>query len=254
MRRTTVYVVGYPKSGSTWLSRLLGDALDSPVGAVFPPSSGKAIATEGQKRQGAYYIRQGHPTLVKGKFDGRVVPGIHKFAYENLSGEPIILITRDPRDIIVSGAFHWGRDKVMAEYLLCVANGKWPMTHGGGLVPFVTSWLASGLVKAWTSYEKLRSDTLSELDRILKQIDISPVKPLAKVVNRQSFEARKAWTRSYGERLNYGRDFQLRFLRKGIVGDWHNHFDHQKRVMAEEHFGALMRRLGYTDGPEWVNF
>lgn len=28
---TVIWVVGYPKSGNTWLARLLGDALNSPV-------------------------------------------------------------------------------------------------------------------------------------------------------------------------------------------------------------------------------
>lgn len=241
---TTVYVLAYPKSGGTWLCRLLGDVLDSPVGAVYPPSSQKAIGTEGQNRPGAYYIRHGHPSLVEDE-GGPVVPGIHKFAYKNLTTEKVIVLLRDPRDIMVSGAHHWGRS--LPEYIECAAMGKWPMTHGGGLVPWVRMWLDSGLADCITRYEWLWQNTERELQRILGKIDAEPVKPIHEVVERQSFASRRKWTQQHGDSLNYGKDFQLQFLRKGIVGDWRNHFGPKEVTLCEEHFGELMRELGYAN-------
>jgi len=104
--RRTIYVCSYPKSGGVWVARLLGDVLDSPVGAVYPPSDKSAIATEGLNRSGRYCIRHGHSTPMAGRFDGAVVPRLDQFAYENLTDERIVFIVRDPRDIIVSGAYH----------------------------------------------------------------------------------------------------------------------------------------------------
>lgn len=241
MNDHTIYVIGYPKSGTTWLARLLGDALDSPVGSVHPPGDNKCIATEGKQRTGGYSIRQGHPMLMPGY--QVLVPDYTIFAYENLVDERIVFVHRDPRDIVVSGAHHWNRE--LKEYLLCMAHGKWPMFHGGGLVPFVRTWLQSGLAEVVTSYELLHESTRSELERILYKLALIPKRDLHKVVQRQSFGARRTWTEEHGQSLNYGREFQLQFLRKGIVGDWRNHFDTELIALAQEHFGELMTELGY---------
>lgn len=241
---TTIYVVAYPKSGGVWLCRLLGDVLDSPIGAVYPSSSNKAIGTEGENRKGEYYIRHGHPSLVEDK-GGPVVPGIHKFAYKNLTTEKVIVLLRDPRDIVVSGSYHW--DRPLREYINCVANGKWPMTHGGGLVPWVRMWLDSELADCITRYEWLWRNTAKELQRILGRLGVGQVKPIHEVVARQEFNQRREWTKKHGDLLNYGKDFQVRFLRKGIVGDWRNHLGPEETALCEKHFGDLMRELGYVD-------
>lgn len=239
---TTVYVLGYPKSGTTWLSRLLGDVLDSPVGAVFPPSSGKAIATEGENRKGSHYIRQGHAMPIQTE-GGPVVPATHSFAYKNLTDEKIVLVLRDPRDIMVSGAHHWGR--ALIPYIHCCGKGDWPMPHGGGLVRWVRRWLDLNIHDCLTRYEDLLTDTEGELRRILQKLDLQPVNDLKAVVERQSFAKRRKWTEAHGSSLNYGRDFQLRFLRKGVVGDWKNRFGPEEIALCEEYFGDLIRELGY---------
>ena len=238
---TIVLNLSYPKSGGVWLSRLLGDALNSPVGALYPPSNNKAIGTEGQGRTGGHDIRHGHGMPVE---EGdTLVPGIHKLAYKNLTTEKIILLLRDPRDICVSGAHHW--DRPLIDYIHCVGQGKWPMTHGGGLVPFVRTWLDSGLVHCITRYEWLHADTEGELRRILGTIEVPAVKDIKKVVHRQSFEVRRRWTQQHGDNLNYGKDFQIRFLRKGITGDWKNVFSDKEIALCEHYFGDLMDELGY---------
>lgn len=238
---TKILVVGYPKSGTTWLSRLLGDVLDSPVGAIHPPSTPKAIATEGQGRQGEHYIGQGHPVPVPG---GNVLSPKHtELAYEHLTSEKIVLVLRDPRDICVSGAHHW--DRPLLEYIHCLGQGKWPMPHGGGLVPWVRAWMSSGLPECVTRYEWLHKDTTLELWRILHTLHLQPVKDVEAVVARQSFHNRREWTKTNGHSLNYGRDFQLRFLRKGIVGDWRNEFGPEEKALAEQYFGELLDELDY---------
>ena len=48
------FIVSYPRSGNTWLSRILGDLLDSPVTGIF---DARPLAEEGLDRQGEF--RQG---------------------------------------------------------------------------------------------------------------------------------------------------------------------------------------------------
>jgi hypothetical protein len=68
---------------------------------------------------------------------------------------------------------------------------------------------------------------------------------LKESVERQSFTARKTWTQQHGDDLNYGKEFQLQFLRKGIVGDWHNHDWTNCYDLAMEHWKPMMEKLGY---------
>ena len=41
------------------------------------------------------------------------------------------------------------------------------------------------------------------------------------------------------------------FMRKGIVGDWRNHFDRETAKMFNDHFGQFMLEQGYVDDLEW---
>jgi hypothetical protein len=42
---------------------------------------------------------------------------------------------------------------------------------------------------------------------------------------------------THGDDHPYGKTIQLKHLRKGIVGDWRNHFSESDIALAEEIFG-----------------
>jgi len=242
---TTIYVLAYPKSGTTWLCRLLGDALASPVGGMMPKSDGKAIATEGQSRPGPHMIRQGHAVPCKGEDrspNGRVLVPDHNHIDVGLcEDEKVVLMMRDPRDVAVSGAHHWGRD--LRDFIAQMGEGKWPVPHGGGWQNWYAQW--EGKANAAVSFEALHRDTTGILDFTLFMLGLEPANDLDEVVERQSFEARKRYAEQHGDKLNYGKEFQLRFLRKGTVGDWKNHFGKEETELAERYFQPLMGELGY---------
>ena len=256
----TIYTLGYPKSGSTWLSRLLGDTLNSPVGGIRPDDDTGCIATEGQDRPGPYYIRQGH--AVPGSGD-TLTPGRHIIALEHLTDERIVIMLRDPRDVAVSAAHHWGRS--LDEALHCMGKGLWPIPHGGGWCEWVRAWMeVASNCKPWIlprkrfplymSYEYLTADTFVALQTVTDYMtDCEFDGDIETSIIRQSFDTRRAYTEQHGDALNYGKEFQLRFLRKGVVGDWRNHFTSEHRRLAEGYFGEMMRELGYTKDETWVN-
>lgn len=237
-----ITVTGWPKSGTTWLCRLLGDALNSPVGAEDPSSTPKAVATEGLDRDGEYYIGQCHAVPMQTEESGPKAK-MHRILVDNKTDDKIILMMRDPRDICVSGSYHWGRPLI--EFITLAAEGLWPVPHGGGLVPFYRKWLDSDLMHCTTRYESLHHDTVGELQSILDKIGIEPLKPLDEVAFRQSFKVRKAWTEEHGHHLNYGAKWQDQFLRKGVVGDWQNHFGEKETELAEQYFRGFMDEVGY---------
>ena len=240
-----IFCVGYPKVGTTHLCRLLGDVLNSPVGASYRPVSGKAIATEGENRPGKYYVGQGH--LVVGSGSDVLIPNNKTINPQHLTTEKIVFMYRDPRDVIVSANHHWGIDDIHRTIMLC-ATGKWPITHGGGLEKYYRMWLYSPLPNAKTKYETLLQDPITELSRILEWLEIEHnEQDVIDACERQAFGNRLKLAQEQGDSMNYGKDFQVRFMRKGIVGDWQNVFDDRAIELCEQHFGELIRELGYEN-------
>jgi Sulfotransferase domain. len=93
MNSKNVVICGFPKSGTTWLTRLVGELLDCPVNGYW--KFGKDGLTEdGEDRISSYACFKSHHTI------GDLLIDKDKI-------EKIIYIYRDPRDIVISGAHHY---------------------------------------------------------------------------------------------------------------------------------------------------
>jgi hypothetical protein len=49
-----------------------------------------------------------------------------------------------------------------------------------------------------------------------------------------------------------GEEDQFSFLRKGIVGDWRNHFSAEAAVVFDAHAGSALIELGYEPDRSWI--
>lgn len=87
-----IYIIAYPKSGSTWLKRLVGEILDSPAGHISK-DIGFEQMDEGVEKKGNYKILYSHYSKIDKprKIDEK---------------SKIIYIVRDFRDVVVSAFFH----------------------------------------------------------------------------------------------------------------------------------------------------
>lgn len=241
------YVAGYPKSGTTWLTRLLGDALGCPTGASLPRDDAEEPAAEGKERPGPFVVRKGH-FLLTDREGGPFVPSAHRMTWRNWNGEPIVFIVRDPRDVAVSLLFYRRRG-LLKDVVEDMAGGAFRLEPWQD---YAASWLDAPLPRALVRYEDLLADGEGEITRVLIELGVKvPAGRLARAVERQSFAARKAWIREHGDRLPRGRAWNLRFMRRGVAGDWRNHFTGELAREAERHFGPVMRRLGYTEDADW---
>lgn len=247
-----VYVAGYPKSGTTWITRLLGDALDCRTGGSMPSEDRNEIATEGHDRNPHMTVRKGH-FVVSHEPTANPVTHAHRLNWKGLrpAEHRVILVVRDPRDIAVSGSYHWRVS--ISRFINDMIRGTNGLRRIGPLCVYMKAWLEM--------YEKfavpiVRYEDMLEsprpLARVLEQIgfDLS-AKRIREAYDRQSFKKRREHIMRRGQNYNLGKDFNLRFMRKGIAGDWRNHFNRAEAFETEAHFGDLLRYFNYESNPKW---
>ena len=232
MNRQTIYVSAYPKSGSTYLTRLLGDILNSPTGGCISSEDANEIATEGQDRPGSYVVRKGHYVLIDDD-SGDVVPRPHRMAYKQLTDEKVVFLVRDPRDICISGAYHWRATP--AEFLDRMINGS--IARCGRWDEYVSEWIDYNHdICHMVKYEDLLAFSYVELIHIESYIG-NGYDRIEQAIERQSFA-----NRSEGLDEN---EMRRNNMRKGTVGDWRNHFTKEMQNEVWNEFGWIMERLGY---------
>lgn len=105
-----------------------------------------------------------------------------------------------------------------------------------------SSWLGSDILII--KYEELISDEYKIFDKIIRycQIDIDR-QLLHDVIRANSFKSLTG--RKPGEE-----DINSH-LRKGIAGDWHNHFSKRIKDEFKQRFGHILIQAGYEENFNW---
>jgi len=226
----------YPKSGGSWAAQLLSDALGLP----FPRNRLPMLQSS---------ILHGH-YMIASPLDMKVV------------------FWRDGRDVAVSWYYHYvfGVDKASqraVEFVRRDAGIDDPENVEVSFLPALDYFLTrsryprftwAAFVDRWATdascvhvrYEDLHTDTVGELRRMVNSLTGAdlPVEDARAIVDKYSF--RRQSGREQGQ-LN-----KKSYLRKGIVGDWRNHFSKEARDLFNHKAGAQLIRLGYEPDESWV--
>lgn len=110
------------------------------------------------------------------------------------------------------------------------------------LVEIQRSWLESGL-KVFR-YEDLLADQHEVFRQILAYCDINlSERRQRRIVNRFSFKRRTWW--------RFGREDVKSHFRKGVAGDWKNHFDIELKQRFKTLYADALIRAGYEKNSEW---
>lgn len=228
-----ILICGYPKSGTTWLARLIADVLNCPVLGSYEKKN-VGLALEGEDRPSSYICYKSHLDY----------QSLHNSA-DNIFR--YVYIVRDPRDVIVSAAYHfhvlpehrqflkkmnryafgtlgaWMRkleknmtitERQAVMFRALIDGSKY---YTGCNVPWsnhVDSFANKEDV-FFIKYEDLLSHPKSILSQFLRnmQVDIKDEK-IMQSIETQSFDTKKAYFKSNKDRI---RDAHLR---RGIQGEW----------------------------------
>jgi hypothetical protein len=229
-------VTEYPKSGGSWFSQMLSEYLDIP----FPRN--KMPKLECCVMHGHYLY---FPTM-----------------------KNVFVVLRDGRDLMVSYYYHsyfkherfnaglverMRRELPFPDYdnirknLPQFIRYKFTTKRAPRFTwtEFVESWLNKDGV-AFVKYENLLADPVKEFSRAMKAVydhdlDLEKVKY---VVAKYSFK-------NVAKR-DPGQENKRSFLRKGIRGDWKNHFTDEARKVFNSYAGDTLVKLGYEADSSWI--
>ena len=241
MKSKLVYVAGYPKSGTTWLTRLMADALDSPAAGSCPQENDAHVA-EGQDRPGLYLVRKGHYLLTDEIGDAgseeRYTPAPHRLC--RLTSCPVLHIVRDPRAVIASAAAYHG---VSAHQLITeMGQGqRYNLPHWGA---YEQAWLDNPPANALViRYEDLLRDTAVQLIRALTFIGADIPQGISQIVDRQSLLRRKE---KIADMPIAKVEVEKRLLRKGKPSSWRDELMRGEIERIGRDYKAQMNAHGYV--------
>lgn len=223
-----VLVNAYPKSGVTWLLHLVCDLLEG----VHQDTPQMKPLTYDHPVTSDWVIRKTHYPYWE-----QAIPHLKK--------KIVVLTQRDPRDIVVS-AMHYRKALDLGKAIDVMVQSNY--------VGYLESWLkpveplkVEKLVI--TRYESLHLGP-GELARIFVSITDTPLEG-ALIPDGVMEKAKLALERQSFENMVKQLGGDRHFMRKGIVGDWRNHFDRETAREFNNHFGEFMLSQGYIDSLEW---
>ncbi len=228
-------ILSYPKSGRTWLIHMLADYF----GACLPHR---------------IYNDRGKHWLEDCRIPCRNwVYGYHAIDPDTLQrmkdfyAKPAVYLVRDPRDCITS--LYYYRKYVQSPWHKRVRFRLETLVSQGGFVrTSLNEWKQHlrtyrDLCDRCVSYEQLTTDCRGTLAQLVGA-GPADMDRIDQAVARNTFQAHSGRTP--------GQENPRRFARKGIVGDWRNHYAHpQWENLFKDLVGEELVALGYEKDRNW---
>lgn len=246
--KSRVLVNGSPKTGTTWMLRLI-------------------TSVPGYRIANGYNFR-GDINRYYTVLPGEVVHGHDPFSsqlWQILQSKDIkvIMMVRDPRDQTVSRMFHIRRDKnhfwnqqlkAMSddEALMACIEGQPKLPGTATMIALTNSWLNAGDKALCIKYEDLLADPVVHFKKALKYFNVSASSKFIKaIVVRNSFARLSTGRKIWNSIREPGQQDSSSHYRKGISGDWKNYFRPAHIQRYKEVAGHHLIELGYEEDLNW---
>ncbi len=191
----------------------------------------------------------------------------------------VFYLHRDGRDVAVSSYFHYVRNalysnnitqrnihlkkigklfekhdeqemlnssKYMSRFLELWTKSDFNSSYGRNWAEHVSEWLSGSDNVAFISYESLLERPIDALFPALQKhadMDVT-AEDIEDAVRRHSFHKMS--------KRDKGQEDQKSFLRKGISGDWVNHFDRESCEIFDHYCGDTLIGIGYEGDRGWI--
>lgn len=247
MNQQIVYISGFPKSGTTHLTRLLGDTLNCPTGGSIKSQDKNEPAAGGFDRESNIIVRKGHFKIIQDDQKKAVIKP-HLMNPDLLShNEYVICLFRDPRDIAVSMSYYWGITVQAAVNQMIDGNGHSRFCGNWG--EYVTSWLKhvrKNRQVNWIRYEDLMKSPEFTVERLLLFIArYIKMKDIENAIERNKIECVRERIKAGEDSPPLGKNLNLRLVRNGTPGEWRNHIGPKLNHRIYTSFDGVMKLLEY---------
>ncbi|HEY0737768.1 MAG TPA: DUF6065 family protein [Herpetosiphonaceae bacterium] len=244
VRDSDVFIVSYPKSGTNWVRQivhlLMHDGLqgNQPLYETVPllerAASQAQLAARNNHSERRCFISHLPDHLMPGLADTQA---------------RYIVVARNPKDCAVS-YFHFMLHRADLQY-----QGSWEeffeffmqgqLPYGAWFDHVLAWWRASQHAEniLFLTYEDLHNDLAAAVGRIAGLLDI-PLTPAlhGRVVVQSSFAAMSANLKGNGSSPQ--EQYSNLMLRKGVVGDWRNHFNPAQNARLDVLYREKMAGTG----------
>lgn len=247
MKRITVYVCGYVKSGTTHLTRLLGDVMNCRTGGSLKSQDSKEPAAGGFDRPGPFEIRKGHFKIID-DYQTKAVKTAHIMNPDMLkSNQFVICLFRDPRDIAVSMSFYWKISVQTAVDQMITGTGHSRFCGNWG--EYVTGWLQQvrkNRQVSWIRFEDLIESPETVLQKLSSIVgNFVKMSAIERAIERNQIDRVKERIKESGHLMPLGQEVNTRLVRNGTPGEWKKHIGPKLNRRVYSSFDGVMRLLDY---------
>lgn len=218
------YVLGFPKSGTSWVCQVVADylRLPFPQNSLFP--IGCPAVVHGHERchvsyaRAVYVMRDGRDALASMYFHLQGRDGAKEYSEADFEGF-VQSQLRKP----VGAHVDWGKH----------VRSYWELPANHGMV----------LLR----YESILQDPVTAFSNAIEGVTGEPadLERLVQTVEKFDFSRQRGAAGKKESRASY--------LRKGKSGDWRNHFTPRAKELFANACGEMLIRAGYEIDEAWVS-
>lgn len=225
----------YPKSGGSWIGEMIAELINVP----FPRNRLPIFSSSIMHGHYYYKLSMQHPIIIWR--DGRdiIVSQYYHYLFKNDKGNSII-VDETRKNLMFSD--YENIQENLPKFMQYIYNQKKHPRFNW--TEFVQKWYGLDDV-IYTKYEDMKVKPEEELARVIYELTKNRLDEqiIKNTINHYSF------TNMSGRKE--GEENTQSFLRKGVAGDWVNHFNDESKKKFKELAGKELIKLGYEQNNEW---